>query len=72
MAGLCPVSKGGRGYFWEIILVDLICKMVAVILDHHLETDIKFHDVLRVFWTNRRKRTASLRSNIIKHLVKMR
>ena len=64
------IPKGGR-YVWEVGLIEVIWKMVSFILDHCLGANIAFHDILYGFRDGCRIETASLKANLLQHLISM-
>ena len=66
---LIPKRTGGyRG----IVLVEVMWKVVAVILNRRLTSSITFHDVLHGFRAGRRTGTATLESKLLQQLAAMK
>ena len=64
-------SKGG-GEYCGINLVEVVCKVMAFILNCRLINSISFHNVLHSFGVSRITRTASLESKLLHKLMAMR
>ena len=65
------LPKGGR-YFRGIVLMEDICKVISIILDHCLGLAIEFHDVIHGFMSGHRMVNAYLKAKMIQHLEEMR
>ena len=58
--------------FWGIDLTEVIWKMVSGIINQQIGTAVHFHGVLHGFQTVHGTKTATLESNLIQKLTKMR
>ena len=62
----------GKGDYRGIVLVEVMCKVVAVILNRRVTSFITFHDVLHGFRAGRGTGTATLEAKLIQQLAAMR
>ena len=62
----------GRKEYRGIGLVEVMCKVVAVILHHRLATAITYHNFLHGFWAGRGTRTSTLEAKLLQQLAAMR
>ena len=61
----------GKGEFWGIGLVEVICKFLTLILHRQLTT-IKLHDILHGFLDGRGTGTATREAKLLQQLAAMR
>ena len=62
----------GKGDYRGIGLVEVMCKVVAVILNRRLTSSITFHDVLHGFRAGRGTGNATLEAKLLQQLAAMR
>ena len=62
----------GKGDYCGIVLVDMVWKVVAKILNHQLIASITYHDFLHGFRTGRGTGTITLKSKLLPKLVATR
>ena len=65
------ISKGGGDYRGIGILV-MVCKMMAVILNHHFTASTAYHDSFHGFQAGRRTGTATLEVKLLQQVTSMR
>ena len=65
------IPKGKRDY-QGIVLVVVMWKVVAVILNRRFTSSTTFHDVLHGFWAGRGTETATLEAKLLQQLAAMR
>ena len=66
------ISKGGRGDFWGIGLIEVLWKAATSLLNQRLTAAITFHDVLHGFWEGGGTGTAGIEANLLQHLTAIR
>ena len=62
----------GKGAYRGIGLVEVMCKVVAAILNFRLTASITFHDFLHVFWAGRGTSTTTLEAKLIQQLAALK
>ena len=65
------IPKGGK-YYRGIVLVEVMWKVVAAILNCRLTASIAFHNFLHLFWAGRRTGTVTLEVKLLQQLAAFR
>ena len=65
------IHKGKKNYH-GIDLMEVMCKVVAAILNFRLTASITFHDFLHVFWAGRGTSTTTLEAKLIQQLAALK
>ena len=65
-------SKGDRGNFRGVVLVEVIWNTISSLLNHWLAVAITYHDVLHRFQSGRGTGTANLKDKLLQQLTAMR
>ena len=62
------MAKSSR-HLCVIVLMEVISKMVAVIIDNQLGKDLEFHDVMRSFRVNRGTGISYLKAKLLQQMM---
>ena len=58
--------------FWDIGIVEVLCKTVASLLNQQLTVEIRYHDALHDFWAGQGTGSATLKAKLLQQLTEMK
>ena len=66
------ITLKGKGDFWGIVLVEVLWKAIARLLNLRLTSAISFHDTLHGFWEEQGMGTAAFEAKLLQQLAATR
>ena len=72
MCSMVVLIPKGEGEYREIVLIEVLCKVIVIIIDRHLAAAIEFNEILHGFQENRGTGTVTLEAKLLQKITGIR